>query len=323
MPDAEDSWHFAATGRPAGSLAWYWLKQRSMSREQPDAFTETFLDEVRAAFSMIIQDRSVAGKQGSAVLAGQLEFLFDAEEEWTRANLLPRFWQDPGKDDYQAVWDGFLTRGRLTTQLGPLLKVAFLEALPRILGRFGSGKRVDGFVHLYTAMLAHFADDPMEEWIPPFFVHACEHARLRFASEVEHHLRHMDDARQREWWDRWLERYWRNRLDGIPEPLADDEIRLMIGWLPSLKSLFSTAVEVAVRMRAVPLSTNQVLYDLWRGNHGQGSPEAVAKLLIHLGEHATRDPTWHRADDLIVTLLGNNVSDDVHKSLVDLLARIQ
>ncbi len=323
VPDAEDSWHFAATGRPAGSLARYWLKQRSILREQPDAFAKTSLDEVRAAFSMIVQDRSVAGRQGSAVLAGQLAFLFDAEEEWSRANLLPRFRQDPGTDDYQAVWDGFLTRGHLTTQLGPLLKDAFLEALPHILGRFGSGKRVDGFVHRCTAMLAYFADDPIEEWIPPFFVHASAPARVRFASEVEHHLRHMDDARQREWWDRWLERYWKNRLDGIPEPLADDEIRLMIGWLPSFKSLFSTAVEVAVRMRSVPLSTNQVIYDLWRGNHGHGSPEAVAMLLIHMGEHASRDPTWNRAKDLIVRLLSNDLPDDFHESLVDLLARIQ
>ena len=294
-----------------------------MLHEPSDSIPQGFLDEVRAALSTIVRESTVAGRQGSAVLAGELAFLFDAEEEWTRTNLLPRFRQDPGTVDYQAVWDGFLTRGRLTTQLGPLLKDAFLEALPQILGRFGSGKRVDGFVHRYTAMLALFADDPIEEWIPPFFVHASKHARLRFASEVERHLRHMDEARQREWWDRWLERYWKNRLDGIPEPLADDEIRLMIGWLPSFKSLFSTAVEVAVRMRSVPLCTNQVIYDLWRGNHGHGSPEAVAMLLIHMGEHASRDPTWDRAKDLLVTLLSNDLPDDFHESLVDLLARIQ
>ena len=46
-------------------------------------------------------------------------------------------------------------------------------------------------------------------------------------------------------------------------------------------------------------------------------------LLIHMGEHASRDPTWDRAKDLIVTLLSNDLPDDFHESLVDLLARIQ
>ena len=123
------------------------------------------------------------------------------------------------------------------------------------------------------------------------------------------------------WWERWLESYWTHRLDGVPKPLDDGEIGVMIGWLPVLNSLFSTAVELAVGMRSVPISTNQTICDLWRGGHGRDSPEAVAKLLIHLGEHASLDPAWNRGRELIVTLLSSdNLLDGLRTPLLELAA---
>ena len=276
-PHGCESWHSAAMGRPAGILARYWLRQRSMLSDGPDAISKTFAAELYNALSTIVQDPSVAGRQGTAVFAGQVDFLLYAEEQWTRANLIPRFNHHPGTEDYWAIWDGYLTVGRLSASLAPLLKGAFFDALPHILTRFDSDRRLDRFVDLYTGFLAHFADDPVSTWVPAFFNNASDHARLRFASEIERHLRHMDDARQREWWDRWLERYWTNRLAGVPKPLDDGEIRLMLGWLPTLKTLFPTAVELARRMPSVPLSASRIIYDLDRGEHWRESPEAVAR----------------------------------------------
>ena len=183
-PEPCDSWHSLAIGRPAGILARYWLTQRSLLREHPDTMPPTFLVEVRAALSIIVQDSTDAGRQGRAVLAGQLAFLVDVEEQWTRNNLIPRFSQDPGSDDYQAVWDGFLTTGRITPPVGSLLTDAFLQAPPHILARTCIRRMLDGFVNRYTVMLAHFADDPVDTWVPDFFRHADKRARLRFASEI-------------------------------------------------------------------------------------------------------------------------------------------
>ena len=118
-PAGCESWHSAATGRTAGILARYWLRQRSILRERPGAVSQTFVAEVRDALSTIAQDPSVAGKQGTAVLAGQVAFLLDAEDRWTRANLLPRFRQHPGTDHYWAIWDGFLTAGHLSPRARP------------------------------------------------------------------------------------------------------------------------------------------------------------------------------------------------------------
>ena len=321
-PDPGDSWHSLAIGRPAGILARYWLTQRSLLREHPDTMPPSFLVEVRAALSTIVQDSTNPGRQGRAVLAGQLAFLVDVEEQWTRNNLISRFSQDPGSDDYQAVWDGFLTTGRITETVGSLLTDAFLQAPPHILARTCSRRMLDGFVNRYTVMLAHFADDPVDTWLPVFFRHATEGARLRFALEIHHLLRHSDDAQQREAWERWLERYWKHRLDGVLKPLNDAETRLMFACLPAFKALFATAVELALCMPPVPLSGSQTIYDLWRGDHGRNTPDAVAKLLIHLGEHASHDPTWHRADELINVLLGTGIPEHLRRKLLDVRARL-
>lgn len=321
-PESCDSRHALAIARPAGALARYWLRQRFLLRDRPDSFPDTFLASVSAALSMIARDSSIAGLLGRSVLAGQLDFLLDTEEEWTRRQLVPRFTQQPGAGDWQAVWDGFLAHGRLTPLVGEYLKDAFLEAVSLIPTQFRSGWRLDGFVDFWTLMIAHVADDPVGTWIPAFFDHAGGAARRRFASEIGRHLRQMDDTQQREWWKRWLETYWSRRVDGIPRALDETEIGLMIGWLPALKNLFSEGVELALRMRSVPI-TNHIIYDLWRGDHVDDSPVAVARLIVHLGDHASPGPAWYRGREVIAALLGNeHLPADLRKPLLELNARL-
>ena len=322
VPDPCESWHSVAIGRPAGILARYWLTQRSHLREHSDTMPPTCLADVRAALSTIVHDSTDAGRQGRSVLAGQLAFLVDVEEQWTRNNLIPQFSQDPGSDDYQAVWDGFLTTGHLTPPVDSLLKDAFRQAPPHILARTCGRRLLDGFVNRYILMLAHFADDSVDTWVAEFFRHASNGARYRFAFEIHRYLRHSDDVQQRETWERWLERYWRHRLDGVPKRLDDAETRLMFACLPPFGTLFATAVELALGMPSVPLSGSQTIYDLWRGNHAHEFPEAVAKLLIHLGEHASPDPSWHRAPELITVLLSTDLPDNYRRQLLELRARL-
>ena len=238
LPEPVDSWHTLAVGSPAGALAEYWLRQRSMLREGSGSLPDSLLADVTDALTAIVRDPSAAGSQARAVLAGQLAFLLDAEEEWTKENLVPWFTQQLGTEGCQAVWDGFLAHGRLVPLVGECLKDAFLEAVTQIRVHFASARRRDRFVDCYVWMVAHVAEDPVGIWIPKFFDHAGDEARGRFASQVGRRLRLMDDTQQREWWDRWLRCYWAGRLDGVPRPLDDAEIRHMVAWLPALKSLF-------------------------------------------------------------------------------------
>ena len=316
-----DSWHSLANNRPAGAIARYWLTQLDMLREQPESLPATLAPEVSTALSTILDDRSATGRQGRAILAGQLAFLLAAAEQWTQENLLPLFSENPDTDDCQAVWDGFLTAGRLGPHVAEHMNEAFLEALPFLPTRFSNDWRLRRFVEYFTLMLAQFADDPTGKWVPSFFEHAGDDARHLFASQIERHLQHMDDALQREWWRRWLKRYWTNRLSGVPQPLTEDEIRLMIGWLPHFGVSFPAAVDLATAMPSVPLRTSRILRDLARGDHVGRFPGDVAKILIHLGQHASTGPQWHGVDELVDELLRADLPPETQHQLRELAAR--
>ena len=112
---------------------------------------------------------------------------------------------------------------------------AFLQAPSYILARTCSRRMRDGFVNRYTVMFAHFAEDPVDTWLPQFLRHAIDGARYSFASEIHRLLSHSNDAQQRETWARWLERYWKDRLEGVPKPLDDAETKLMSPAFPHSK----------------------------------------------------------------------------------------
>ena len=322
-PEDYDSWHSLANNRPAGTIAKYWLTQLDMLREHPQSLPTTFAPDVSTALSTIIGDRSVAGRQGRAILAGQLAFLLGAKEQWTRENLLPLFSENPDTEDCKAVWDGFLTAGHLRPDVAEHMKKAFLDALPFLQTRFSTDWWRGRFVEYFTLMLAQFADDPIGVWVPAFFEHADDDARRNFASQIGRHLQHMDNALQREWWCRWLGCYWTNRLNGVPLPLAEDEIRLMFGWLLHLKDLFPTAVGLATNMRSIPPRSSQFLRNLARGNHVRQFPAEVAMILIHLGQHASRGVQWFGVVDLIDELLQGDLPAETKRQLRELAARLE
>lgn len=214
---AEVGWLNMAINHPAGVLAEFWLKGLSLWRRHQDSPPKVLSDEYRTALSGIVQERTMAGRLGRSVLAGQFAFLLAADEKWTTENLIAFFRNRDNIADFQGVWDGFLSWGRLNPTVAENLKDAFLEAVQQIDSDLAN--RRNDFVEYYTTMLGYFVADPLETWVPKLLRHGGEEARGRFASETGSHLRRTDETGQQEWWGRWLKRYWENRLRGVPAPL--------------------------------------------------------------------------------------------------------
>ena len=306
-------------------LAKFWLGSLAIWRRQQEPLPKALSDEYSMALSSIVQDRTWTGRLGRSFLASQFAFLLAVDQAWTKENLLPLFYaENSNVADFQTTWNSFLAWGRLNPAVAEHLSDAFPKAVQRIGGN--PTNRRDQFVSRYTTMLGYFAADPLGEWVPELFRQGGEEVRRLFAFEVGSNLRDMDEARQREWWCRWLKSYWENRLQGVPARLESGEVERMLSWLPKLTAVFPEAVALAIRMlREVPTAQLEhghgAIFDLSESDSlVESHPEEIAQLLICLGKFDS-SPLWYGGLELIDQLLESDLSPELKQELEELKAK--
>ena len=322
-----DNWINQAINHPPGFLVEFWMVSLSLWRGQQEQRPQRIRGKYREVLTLIAREKSLAARLGRCILAERLSSLLATDENWTRDNLLPWFNRHDALDDYQAVWDGFLIAPRLNPQVANHMSDAFLDAASRIRTHFASEGsenrgRADRFIGAFTAMLAYYAPNPLETWIPKFFEHGGDKDRRHFAVVIRLYLADMTDAQQHEWWRRWLRCYWRNRLQGVPVPLISAEIGSMLDWLPELTESFPEAVDMATRMPTVQLEHSPALHYIDRYNLWKAHPRSVAKLLIYLGECELPPYAWHDRKQLLHNLLQLDLPRDLKQGLQELAAKL-
>ena len=337
--EERSDWLESAINHPAGALAEFWLESLFLWRKHQDPSPERLDGDYLAALSKIVEDRKIAGRLGKSVLADSFASLLEIDETWTKENLLPLFFRKnhSDADDYNAIWDGFLLRRRLTPSVAELLSEAFLEAVQHILeavqhikrDSFEQNRR-DKFITCYTIMLAYFALDSSEKWISKFFTHSDAEDQHTFADEIDHRLHHMNETQQQEQWNRWLKPYWQDRLDGVPKPLESDEIKRMMDWLPHLKGVFPEAVDLAIQMpqsESDGKRASSVIFALEDSDLLEMHPEATAKLVLYV--RPSLPPTdlayGHQKQiqrELIGRLLQSPLSPELKTKLQELDAKL-
>ena len=333
-----DDWLRFAINYPAWDLANFWLSGFSLWRQHQDPRPTVLNEEYRATLSGIVEDLSLSGKLGRAVLASQVAFLLAVDETWTREYLLPLF--DSDSDDFQAAWDGFLTGGRLNPVVAEVMAAPFLKAVERINSDLFNQR--DRFIKYYIYMFEYLDENPLDRWIPKFFQYASQEQPSEteepmlfprnaqgtkdcFAAAVGSRLQNMAEAEQQEWWQRWLKHYWEKRLQGMLAALEVGEVTQMLEWLPHLTTVFPEAVDLAVQMPQRSLQNCWVIdefsindeNDLW-----QRHPESAAKLLIYLWECDLPRSSWHSARDLIDNLLSSNISSKLKGELEEIKVQL-
>lgn len=313
-------WLTVAINHPAGGVTEYWIWSLSLWRNSHDPRPEAMDEEHSSALLQVINERTFAGRLGRTVLARSLGFLLAADEAWTREHLVPLF-EDADGDDYQAVWDGLLY-GRMDRNVITAMEDAIFVAIPHMSDLFSSqGQHRQAFIALCAAVVTYLVDDPLDAWTPEFFKAADESDKRLFAWSLGDGVRGMDDAGQRDLWDRWLKRYWEDRLQGVPAPLTEGEVAAMAGWPRCFESLFPEAVDRAVRMPDAPLEGWRVLHEISEGDHCSSYPEAAVRLLVYVAEHDASGAFWHEAQPLVEKLSGLNLSEDAAIQLDELRAK--
>ncbi|MDE2815218.1 MAG: DUF4020 domain-containing protein, partial [Chloroflexota bacterium] len=258
MENQQKSWLQKAHDHPAGRLTDFWLYGLSVWRNAQEPTPKAMNGEYRAALSAIVQDPTVPGKLGLAVLASKFPFLLSVDRAWTIENLHPSF--DSDSDNWEVAREA-LAELALNPSIAELMELAYLEAVPWSSSR--SEYLRGQFILRYTCMIAYFVEDPLYTWIPRLFNYGGEDIGEVFSSSLnENFLWDMDEATQREWWQRWLKDYWVNRLQGVPFALTPTEISKMLRWPAKLTAVFPEAVQLAVQMGTPSSDYGNLLYSL-------------------------------------------------------------
>ena len=318
VPQGVD-WLARAINHPSGKLAEFWVQSISQWHRRQQKETLSLNDEYRNALDGIMQDSSVPGQLGRTVLARRLPFLIFVDETWALQNLIPLL--GTGHNEFVSAWDGLTYCGQMTPQAAELLREPFLKAAKHLNSEL-AGTRQERFVTKYIGMLTWFASGPTDEWITNLFNHGEAPVRHQFATEVSHHLRSLREVRQKEWWSIWMKGYWENRLLRVPTQLDDTEIETMLEWTALLPAVYPETVDLAVRMRPVPLQRGMVIRLTRNTEMVQQHPEAVAKLLIYLGKANHQPWTWHEATEIFDELLQSNLDSEIEVSLRETVAKI-
>ena len=312
------TWLTKAINHTSGKLSEFWTVSIDMWRKEQEIQPQSLTHEYRGALDSVISEEGIPGKLGRTVLAGNFHFFLSIDEEWTVTNLLPLF--DCTNEDFQSTWDGFLSWGRLSPDIAELLHDQFLAAVPRVIQDF-EGEMSTRFVELYTIAMGWLIQGASDDWITEFFRHSDEKARRQFADAIQHRLSNLDEASQQEWWNTWLRDYWANRLLGIPNPLDDAEIAVMLDWVLHLPSVLPEAVALAIQMRTVPLNRLWGARGLRETDLIDRYPNELARFLAHLDKCDTQPWFWHRMEEAVIRLLEKDLVPEFERAIRELVVK--
>ena len=329
--DIKHGWFNESVNYPVWGLVNFWISSIWLWRRHQDPAPIALGEDYYRPLMQIIKDTSSIGGLGKSILAGQLRYLLGVDEEWTRNHLLPLFEVDSA--DFQAVWDGFVTVGRLSPPVAEALSELFLKAVTRISTDLFNQRH--GFVKCYTAMVVYLVDDVLDTWIAKLFEYGSQQRQQDdrdgwpssrdestipeiFAWKVGKCLEKMSDSESQELWKRWLKDYWQNRIYGRPAPLTAKEAEFMLEWLPELDTQFGEAVDLAIQMPSPSLQHTRILARLETDKTWEKHPEAVAKLLIFLW--GCTIPVWYRdsVSNIIAPLLKADISSELRQKLKEI-----
>ena len=330
--DTERGWFDVSVSYPVWALANFWITAASLWRQRQDPAPPALSEDYRRALLEIIGDPSPIGGLGKSILASHLGFLLAVDGEWTREHLLPLFRLDNA--DFQPAWDGFVTVGRVSPPVAEALKEHLLGAVTRINTDLFNQRCK--FIECYIVMLIYVFDDIFGTWIPKLFGQNSQSSQQAkgnpkrmsddnrtipdiFALKMARCLRHMDDSEKQELWERWLKDYWEARLNGKYAPITANEARLMLDWLPELKTVFSEAVDLTVKNEQKPsLKNTRLLACLIKNRTWKNHPVAVARLLIYLWNKDM--PYWDQDSvaKIIEPLLETEISSELKHQLEEI-----
>lgn len=290
--DTPRRWLDRAINHPGGKLTEFFLHALAGEWRQHQDDWVGLPGVYRDLLARVLERDSFAKRLGAVVLASQFHFLYAADREWAVENVLPLFGWETNIQRAEEAWHGFLVWGRLNSEalvddMLPFFEQTFLHLsdLP------------DEYRHQFCLQFAVIAvdssRDPIQEgWLPRFISTTSVADRASWVGRLEYVLSNRPRETQLEVWDRWLREYWDRRLQGVPLPFAEAELKEMAGLTSELESVFEEAVEKLTTSASVPMGDDFAAYELSKTQVPETYPTPAAKLLLWMLENS-QQPFWH------------------------------
>ncbi|KYH32460.1 hypothetical protein MOMUL_10610 [Moorella mulderi DSM 14980] len=303
MIRASGDWLLSAFSHAGGRLAEFWVyalyrRQAGKGKERvglPGPYKERL--------ARIISCTSAAAVMGRVILANQLHFLFTLDRGWTRENVIPLLDWAADREHAEQAWHGYLWYGRLSEPPLPDLLPLYEQACCE-LQRGPDEIRRHLHEHLAAIAVYGIADPLQGGWLNKCLLALGELGRVGWAQAVWRELASMPEEGTALLWDKWMARYWVNRINGIPAPLTPEEMKVMLDWSVHLRAVFPQVVDMIVSSPAPKLERGSFYFRLVDEGLATKYPKDTARLMIHLlSEAPSPFPHCHEVQKIYQQLI--------------------
>ena len=151
-------WHEAAFNfYQVGYLARFWLDATAIRAQTTSGamFSPTCI----RALNQIIADYSLKGDLGTAILAGQTDFLLQIQQPWIETTFQPAFTRGGNRE--KAAWGGLVETQNITLRVAQVLGKTLQEKFTELIEQPSNEPRAKQlFASAYTKFLCQYAPEP-------------------------------------------------------------------------------------------------------------------------------------------------------------------
>jgi hypothetical protein len=216
-----------------------------------------------------------------SILAGELNFLSGADFAWATQHLIPLFDWNRNPIEANQSWNGFLTVGQWNQSTLPLLLPHYVESVEQLRSAPES-QRDQLFNHL--AFIALYGDVELRrppEWLSRALALADPDGLARWSQKFGRLLKTAPKELVETSFQRWILRYWEERIEGIPTVLSNDEVGEMFQWAIYGGSHFPAIVKLLAAGPATEIHTHYgYLHDFKESELVDEYPSESAEFLL-------------------------------------------
>jgi Domain of unknown function (DUF4020)/SIR2-like domain len=282
-------WFSRAINHSAGHVVEFYV--RSLSRLHRDKLlSPDRFDEYKRSLAASVEGASIAAQLARVILASRLHFLFQLDGDWTTKNIFP--FLDAKRDVLRArqCWNGFLY-GHWADAMVPGLLPLYEGMFPLIDNEKDDMRR--GFCRHLAGIAVYASIHPLQAgWLSRFVAAVKSETRALWADQLHFVIKNLDDPAKLHLWQRWLQTYWQERLQGRPLPLASEETGVMVHWVTDLGPAVTEVIDLLCESPYPQVTHSMMYYQISESPLLKEYPVAFTKLLLFLAKGERGRPIY-------------------------------